>query len=102
MWINSAHAIVAVIILAALDRILTGYAVRRGFREANPVTRWLMTTFGIVPGLLVGHYLPIAGAVLVWHFTRDVRALAWIVDGCIAFGLASIWDAWQLHKAGRV
>lgn len=99
MWVNTVHVLQAVIILALLDCVLTAYAIEHGFAEANPVTRFFMQTFGVIPGLLVEHYVPIAIAWCLWHFTGNLTALGCIVDGCIAFGMASIWDSWQLHRA---
>jgi hypothetical protein len=102
MWINTLHVTVACCVLAFLDCLLTYKALTSTkLHEANLVQGFFIKNLGVIPGLLVLHYLPIA---IAYYLGTHGNVNGWgaLVDGCAIFGLVDIWDAWQLHKAGRM
>jgi hypothetical protein len=108
---NATHVIVAVCILAALDCVLSylGVVNATGLKEMNPVMRWAMNTCakvlgqsaGVIVALLLVHYVPIG---LAYYFALHGHANGWgyLIDGIFIFGAVDIWDAYQLHKVGKL
>lgn len=103
LYFNRTHALVAFVLMALLDCVLTAYALRSttGLREVNPVMRFFMQRLGIVGGLLFTHYAPLGVALLLAHY-GNMNGWGYIVDGIFLFGAVDVWDAWQLHRAGRL
>lgn len=111
LYFNAHHVIAAFVILAALDCLLTYYALTSttGLAEVNPVMRFAMDacakvlgqTVGRIVGLLALHYIPFAIALYLVH-RGNLSGWGYIIDGCAIFGLVDIWDAWQLHKVGKL
>jgi hypothetical protein len=102
MHFNATHVIVAFVLLAGLDCILSYMASKgNGLREANPVMAWAESKIGLLPALLLLHYVPLGVAIwMVHHGNLDGWGL--IIDGIAIFGAVDIWDAYQLHKAGKL
>lgn len=70
---------VAYTIANSADAVLTYVALAQGYRELNPVVRWLMGNLGVAVGLAVGWL--IMQVVMLWPVQRRRDGIVWFVAG---------------------
>lgn len=85
---------IALLIFAALqvaDSVLTVLVINGGGREMNPVMRWLMERFGMIPALAV-----FKGAVIAYLAWAAIPALT--IGGCVLYAGVVAWNLKEYIK----
>jgi len=91
-WIGVA----LMVILSAVDAVLTALILDEGGKEKNPVIRWLIGRFGNVPGLVIPKLLSVAAISYIVYTQPDFKWVGWAAAG--AFGYIS-WKNYNLLTA---
>lgn len=68
--------------LQVLDIWTTYTALKLGGSELNPVMRWIMSRFGVLPALL---FMKIVVVALAYKYIYPVPDLAWVLGAVSAF-----------------
>ena len=87
---QSTALLISLAALQVADALSTIKVIELGGRELNPIVRWLIEVFGMVPALVIKGVVVMLAA---WHLTTTMLLVM------ILFYFAVIaWNSWVAHK----